>query len=57
MMASPATEQWTQKTGDTPLEVEAKALVLTLGESREEKEAGTFADKLSDLEARHLSMP
>lgn len=57
MMASPPTEHWTHKTRDTPLEVEAKALVLTLAESREEKEAGTFADKLSDLEARHLSMP
>ena len=57
MMANTLAEQWTHTTGDTPLEVEAKEVVLTLGGSLEEAEAGTLEDKLSDLEARHFSMP
>ena len=57
MMANTLAEQWTHTTGDTPLEVEAKEVVLTLGGSLEEAEAGTLGDKLSDLEARHFSMP
>lgn len=44
-MANPLAEQYTHTTVDTPLEVEAKALVLTL------------ADRLSELEVGHLSMP
>ena len=57
MMANTLAVQWTHTTGDTPLEVEAKAVFLTLGGSLEEAEAGTLGGKLSDLEARHLSMP
>lgn len=41
MMANTLAAQWTQTTGDTPLEVEAKEVVLTLGGSLEEAEAGT----------------
>ena len=48
-----AIRAWTNTTGDTPLEVDAIALVLALGGSLEEAEAGTFGDQLSDLEARH----
>ena len=57
MIANTQAEQGTHTTGNKTLEVEAKVLVLTLGGSLEEAEAGTLGDKLSDQEARYLSMP
>ena len=54
---TPADTIGTHTTGDTPLEVDSKALVDTLGHSLEDAAAGTLEDKLRNEEARHLSMP